>query len=46
MQRRGKLFTKLIKELTILLAKAVEILAGNPRLRLAIDNAKAAQHAR
>ncbi|MCZ7609882.1 MAG: YebC/PmpR family DNA-binding transcriptional regulator [Ignavibacterium sp.] len=38
--KRGKIFTKLIKEITIA-ARAGGDPAGNPRLRLAIDNAKA-----
>ncbi|MCW8813536.1 MAG: YebC/PmpR family DNA-binding transcriptional regulator [Ignavibacteriaceae bacterium] len=40
--KRGKLFTKLIKELTIAAREGGGDLAGNPRLRLAVDNAKAA----
>ncbi|MFI5236516.1 MAG: YebC/PmpR family DNA-binding transcriptional regulator [Ignavibacteriales bacterium] len=40
--KRGKLFTKLIKELTIAAREGGGDPAGNPRLRLAIDNAKAA----
>ncbi|MDY0082112.1 MAG: YebC/PmpR family DNA-binding transcriptional regulator [Ignavibacteriaceae bacterium] len=38
--KRGKIFTKLIKEITIA-ARAGGDPAGNPRLRLAVDNAKA-----
>ena len=40
--KRGKLFTKLIKELTIAAREGGGDPAGNPRLRLAVDNAKAA----
>lgn len=40
--KRGKLFTKLIKELTIAAREGGGDPAGNPRLRLAIDNAKSA----
>ncbi|HEX2960881.1 MAG: YebC/PmpR family DNA-binding transcriptional regulator [Ignavibacteria bacterium] len=40
--KRGKLFTKLIKELTIAARQGGGDPAGNPRLRLAVDNAKAA----
>lgn len=40
--KRGKLFTKLIKELTIAAREGGGDPAANPRLRLAIDNAKAA----
>jgi YebC/PmpR family DNA-binding regulatory protein len=40
--KRGKLFTKLIKELTIAAREGGGDPGGNPRLRLAIDNAKAA----
>jgi YebC/PmpR family DNA-binding regulatory protein len=40
--KRGKLFTKLIKELTIAAREGGGDPTGNPRLRLAIDNAKAA----
>lgn len=39
--KRGKIFTKLIKELTIAAREGGGDPAGNPRLRLAIDNAKA-----
>lgn len=39
--KRGKIFTKLIKEITIA-ARAGGDINGNPRLRLAVDNAKAA----
>jgi YebC/PmpR family DNA-binding regulatory protein len=38
--KRGKIFTKLIKEITIA-ARAGGDVNGNPRLRLAVDNAKA-----
>jgi YebC/PmpR family DNA-binding regulatory protein len=40
--KRGKMFTKLIKEITISAREGGGDPAGNPRLRLAIDNAKAA----
>jgi len=40
--KRGKIFTKLIKEITISARAGGGDSAGNPRLRLAIDNAKAA----
>jgi YebC/PmpR family DNA-binding regulatory protein len=40
--KRGKIFTKLIKEITISAREGGGDSAGNPRLRLAIDNAKAA----
>ncbi|MGE5364333.1 MAG: YebC/PmpR family DNA-binding transcriptional regulator [Bacteroidota bacterium] len=40
--KRGKLFTKLIKELSIAAREGGGDPAGNPRLRLAIDNAKGA----
>lgn len=40
--KRGKIFTKLIKEITIAAREGGGDPAGNPRLRLAIDNAKAA----
>ena len=40
--KRGKIFTKLIKEITIAAREGGGDSAGNPRLRLAIDNAKAA----
>jgi len=40
--KRGKLFTKLIKEITISARDGGGDPNGNPRLRLAIDNAKAA----
>jgi YebC/PmpR family DNA-binding regulatory protein len=40
--KRGKIFTKLIKEITISARQGGGDSAGNPRLRLAIDNAKAA----
>ena len=38
--KRGKMFTKLIKEITIAAREGGGDPAGNPRLRLAIDNAK------
>ena len=40
--KRGKIFTKLIKEITISAREGGGDPIGNPRLRLAIDNAKAA----
>jgi len=40
--KRGKIFTKLIKEITIAARGGGGDIAGNPRLRLAVDNAKAA----
>ena len=40
--KRGKVFTKLIKEITISAREGGGDPIGNPRLRLAIDNAKAA----
>ncbi|MGK9475565.1 YebC/PmpR family DNA-binding transcriptional regulator [Melioribacter sp. OK-6-Me] len=40
--KRGKLFTKLIKEITIAARQGGGDPEGNPRLRLAIDNAKSA----
>ncbi len=40
--KRGKLFTKLIKEITISAREGGGDPNGNPRLRLAIDNAKSA----
>ena len=39
--KRGKLFTKAIKEITIAAREGGGDLSGNPRLRLAVDNAKA-----
>lgn len=39
--KRGKIFTKLIKEITIAARHGGGDPGGNPRLRLAIDNAKA-----
>lgn len=39
--KRGKAFTKIIKEITIAAREGGGDLNGNPRLRLAIDNAKA-----
>ncbi|MGE5805045.1 MAG: YebC/PmpR family DNA-binding transcriptional regulator, partial [Ignavibacteria bacterium] len=38
--KRGKMFTKLIKEITIAAREGGGDPAGNPRLRLAIDNGK------
>jgi YebC/PmpR family DNA-binding regulatory protein len=40
--KRGKIFTKLIKEITIAAREGGGDPVGNPRLRLGIDNAKAA----
>jgi YebC/PmpR family DNA-binding regulatory protein len=40
--KRGKLFTKLIKEITIAARHGGGDPDGNPRLRLAVDNAKSA----
>ena len=40
--KRGKIFTKLIKEIAIGAREGGGDPAGNPRLRLAVDNAKAA----
>jgi YebC/PmpR family DNA-binding regulatory protein len=40
--KRGKMFTKLIKEITIATREGGGDPGANPRLRLAIDNAKAA----
>jgi YebC/PmpR family DNA-binding regulatory protein len=40
--KRGKIFTKLIKELTIAAREGGGDPGANPRLRLAVDNAKAA----
>ena len=40
-KKRGKLFTKLIKEITIAARIGGADMAANPRLRLAIDKAKA-----
>lgn len=40
--KKGKIFTKLIKEITIAARHGGGDPEGNPRLRLAIDNAKAA----
>jgi YebC/PmpR family DNA-binding regulatory protein len=40
--KRGKMFTKLIKELTIAAREGGGDPGANPRLRLAVDNAKAA----
>lgn len=40
--KRGKMFTKLIKEITIAAREGGGDPNGNPRLRLAIDNAKSA----
>ncbi|HSN72536.1 MAG TPA: YebC/PmpR family DNA-binding transcriptional regulator, partial [Steroidobacteraceae bacterium] len=41
-KRRGKMFTKLIRELTSAVKVAGSDVTANPRLRLAIDKAKAA----
>ncbi len=40
--KRGKMFTKLIKEITIAAREGGSDPGANPRLRLAVDNAKAA----
>ena len=40
--KRGKIFTRLIREITIAARQGGGDPDGNPRLRLAIDNAKAA----
>ncbi len=40
--KRGKIFTRLIKEITIAAREGGGDINGNPRLRLAVDNAKAA----
>jgi YebC/PmpR family DNA-binding regulatory protein len=40
-QKRGKAFTKIIKEITIAAREGGGDPVGNPRLRLAVDNAKA-----
>lgn len=40
--KRGKIFTKIIKEITISAREGGGDPNGNPRLRLAVDNAKAA----
>jgi len=41
-QKRGKIFTKLIKEITVAAKIGGGDVDGNPRLRLAVDNAKSA----
>ena len=41
-QKRGKIFTKLIKEITVAARQGGGDVAANPRLRLAVDNAKSA----
>ncbi|MDX1701727.1 MAG: YebC/PmpR family DNA-binding transcriptional regulator [Melioribacteraceae bacterium] len=41
-QKRGKIFTKLIKEITVSARQGGGDIDGNPRLRLAVDNAKSA----
>jgi YebC/PmpR family DNA-binding regulatory protein len=40
--KRGKIFTKLIKEITVAARQGGGDVDGNPRLRLVVDNAKAA----
>ena len=40
-KKRGKLFTKLIREITVAAKMGGSDLDANPRLRLAIDKAKA-----
>ena len=42
--KRGKMFTKLIKELTIAAREGGGDPDANPRLRLAVDNAKAVKN--
>jgi YebC/PmpR family DNA-binding regulatory protein len=41
-QKRGKIFSKLIREITVAAREGGGDPDGNPRLRLAVDNAKAA----
>ncbi len=41
-QKRGKIFTKLIKEITVAARQGGGDIDGNPRLRLVVDNAKSA----
>jgi YebC/PmpR family DNA-binding regulatory protein len=41
-QKRGKIFTKLIKEITVAARHGGGDIDSNPRLRLAVDNAKSA----
>ncbi len=41
-QKRGKIFTKLIKEITVAARQGGGDLDGNPRLRLVVDNSKSA----
>jgi len=41
-QKRGKIFTKLIKEITVAAREGGGDIDGNPRLRLVVDNAKSA----
>ncbi|PID61267.1 MAG: YebC/PmpR family DNA-binding transcriptional regulator [Ignavibacteriae bacterium] len=41
-QKRGKIFTKLIKEITVAARQGGGDADANPRLRLAVDNAKSA----
>ena len=40
-KKRGKLFTKLIREVTVAARTGGAELAANPRLRVAVDKAKA-----
>jgi YebC/PmpR family DNA-binding regulatory protein len=40
-KKRGKLFTKLIRDITVAAREGGEFLDGNPALRLAVDKAKA-----
>ncbi|MGB5337166.1 MAG: YebC/PmpR family DNA-binding transcriptional regulator, partial [Woeseiaceae bacterium] len=40
-KKRGKLFTKLIREITVAAKMGGSDLDANPRLRLAVDKAKA-----
>ena len=44
--KRGKIFTKLIREITVAARDGGGDPNFNPRLRLAVDNAKAGQYAR
>ena len=44
-KKRGKLFTKLIREITVAARIGGGDVAANPRLRLAVDKAKVAEHA-
>ena len=44
--KRGKIFTKLIKEITVAVKTAGPDVDSNPRLRLAIQNARGRKHAK